>query len=188
MLVKNPVWENLSISTSPSQNLEDARESSSASNCAVGQSDPQLPTHHYHTRQQLQRLKREILNNEMPTKSCYGADDVDSNDGEVDLYQRTAFVPFKKCRGLLEPLQSGLRSNGSKTATMNNNTLSVKEPISRIFREIKKRHFGIGYCRCHATYSADKADHTATVEIGIGRIKATPQYGRNCWLFVHKWM
>ncbi|KRY22237.1 putative glutamine--tRNA ligase [Trichinella patagoniensis] len=121
-------WENLSISTSPSQNLEDARESSSASNCAVGQSDPQLPTHHYHTRQQLQRLKREILNNEMPTKSCYGADEVDSNDGEVDLYQRTAFVPFKKCRGLLEPLQSGLRSNGSKTATMNN-TLSSKSDI-----------------------------------------------------------
>ncbi|KRX49473.1 putative glutamine--tRNA ligase [Trichinella murrelli] len=121
-------WENLSISTSPSQNLEDARESSSASNCAVGQSDPQLPTHHYHTRQQLQRLKREILNNEMPTKSSYGADEVDSNDGEVDLYQRTAFVPFKKCRGLLEPLQSGLRSNGSKTATMNN-TLSSKSDI-----------------------------------------------------------
>ncbi|OUC49362.1 hypothetical protein D917_05459 [Trichinella nativa] len=122
-------WENLSISTSPSQNLEDARESSSASNCAVGQSDPQLPTHHYHTRQQLQRLKREILNNEMPTKSSYGADEVDSNDGEVDLYQRTAFVPFKKCRGLLEPLQSGLRSNGSKTATMNNNRLSSKSDI-----------------------------------------------------------
>ncbi|KRY72832.1 putative glutamine--tRNA ligase, partial [Trichinella pseudospiralis] len=34
----------------------------------------------------LQRLRREILNNEMPTKSCHGADDeVDSNDGEVDL-------------------------------------------------------------------------------------------------------
>ncbi|KRX49471.1 Glutamine--tRNA ligase [Trichinella murrelli] len=99
-------WENLSISTSTSQNLEDARESSSASNCAVGQSDPQLPTHHYHTRQQLQRLKREILNNHMPTKSCYGADEVDSNDGEVDLYQRTAFVPFKKCHGRLEQQQT----------------------------------------------------------------------------------
>ncbi|KRY83696.1 hypothetical protein T4D_12439, partial [Trichinella pseudospiralis] len=124
-------WENLSISTSPSQNLEDARESSaSASTCAVGQSDPQLPTHPYHTRQQLQRLKREILNNDaMPTKSCYGADDeVDSNGGEVDLYQRTAFVPFKKCRGLLEPLQSGLRSNGSETATIEN-TLSFKGDI-----------------------------------------------------------
>ncbi|KRZ05339.1 putative glutamine--tRNA ligase [Trichinella zimbabwensis] len=90
------LWENLSISTSPSQNLEDARESSSsASICAFGQSDPQLPTHHYQT----------------PGSNCNGVDEVDSNDGEVDLYQRTAFVSFKKCCGKLEQLRL---ANGSR--------------------------------------------------------------------------